>query len=40
MNPRHSSALKLKQSYKYWAKDDEMLLADLKLDQAPQDPFK
>lgn len=25
---------------KFWAKKDEMLLSDIKLDSAPQDPFK
>ena len=30
----------MKQTNKYWAKDDEVLLADIKEGQAPSDPFK
>ena len=30
----------MKQNQKYWAKNDEVLLADMSHDQAPQDTFK
>ena len=34
------SALELKETQKYWAKNDELRLADVKSELGPIDPFK
>ena len=39
-NPKFQSRVQLKQAQKFWAKNDEMLLADKKCDEGPQDHFK
>lgn len=38
--PQYSSRIELTQTQKYWAKPDKMLIADVKEDPRPQDPFK
>ena len=39
-DPRFQSRLHLKQAQQYWAKNDNMLLADKCMDEGPQDQFK
>ena len=39
-DPKVQSRLRMKQNQQYWAKNDEVLLADMSHDQAPQDTFK
>jgi len=39
-NPKIDSQLLLKQTHKYWANNDEMLLNDVAETGGPQDPFK
>lgn len=38
--PNSTSNLELRQTQKYWAKPDRMLLADVHEEEAPKDPFK
>lgn len=38
--PNSTSNLELRQTQKYWANPDKMLLSDVKDEPAPQDPFK
>ena len=38
--PEIDSLILLKQTNKYWAKNDEMLLGDVKQEGGPFDPFK
>ena len=39
-DPAVQSRLLLKQTQKYWAKNDDTLLADMQHEPAPVDPFK
>lgn len=39
-DPKVDSLYLMKQENKYWAKNDEMLLGDVKEEGGPQDPFK
>ena len=38
--PKHTSALELSENQKFWAKNDEVKLGDVKEEGAPIDPFK
>jgi len=38
--PAIDSLVLLKQTHKYWAKNDEMLLSDMSHKSGPEDPFK
>ena len=39
-NPTVTSRLELRQTHKYWAKPDEMLLSNVREEAAPVDPFQ
>ncbi len=39
-NPGRTSGVELRQTQKYWAQPDQMLLSDVRTDPAPPDPFK
>lgn len=39
-NPDNRSALEMKETNKFWAKNDEIKLADVREELPPQDPFK
>lgn len=39
-NPHYQSAKLMHQDHKFWAKPDEMFLADTKVEAGPVDPFK